>query len=213
MEPSPTSARTVRSVDFQGPAGRIEGLWCDPGTGLPAAVIAHPHPAYGGSMHSKVVHTVYRVLNERGHPTLRFNFRGVGRSQGQYSGWNQEQDDFAAAAAYAREQTGRPKLWASGFSFGSWIGLQWALLDPGVERFIALGVPVENHAFDFFDRLPWPLGIVQGEKDQYGHPETLETYIERWKRLGPVTHRIVKGADHFFTGKLTELEQALREIL
>jgi alpha/beta superfamily hydrolase len=213
MEESAPAARIVSAVDISGPAGRIEGLWSDPGAGLPAAVIGHPHPAHGGSMHSKVVHTVYRVLDQAGHPTLRFNFRGVGRSQGQYSGWNEEIQDFAAAAAFAREQTGRKELWGAGFSFGSWIGLQWALEEPGVTRFIGLGVPVENHAFDFLVRVPWPLGIVQGERDQYGRPETMESYIERWKRLGPVTHRIVKGADHFFTGKLTELEQALKEIL
>ena len=213
MEESVPAARTVRAVDIQGPAGRIEALWSDPGTGAPAAIIGHPHPAYGGSMHSKVVHTVYRVLDQAGHPTLRFNFRGVGRSQGEYSGWNQETGDFAAAAAFARERTGNARLWGAGFSFGAWVGLQWALADPGVERFIALGVPVENHAFDFLDRLPWPLAIVQGERDQYGGPETLQGYLETWKLLGPVTHRSVKGSDHFFTGKLAELEQALKEVV
>ena len=212
-EESASAARIVSAVDFQGPAGRIEALWSDPATGEPAAVIGHPHPAYGGSMHSKVVHTIYRVLDQAGHPTLRFNFRGVGRSQGEYSGWNGETGDFAAAAAYARERTGRRELWAAGFSFGSWIGLQWALGDADVKRFIALGLPVGNHQFDFLDRLPWPLAIVQGERDQYGGPEALRAMIETWKRLGPVTHRVVKGADHFFTGKLAELAQALQEIL
>ena len=213
MEPSQSAARTVSAVDITGPAGRIEGLWADPGTGLPAAVIGHPHPAYGGSMHSKMVHTVYRVLDAAGHPTLRFNFRGVGGSQGEYSGWNGEIGDFAAAAAFARERSGRKELWGAGFSFGSWIGLQWALTDSNIERFIALGVPVENHAFDFLDRLPWPLAIVQGERDQYGSPETLERYVEQWRRFGPVTLKIVKGADHFFTGRLAELRLALEEVL
>ena len=213
MQHSEPRARTVIAVDFTGPAGRIEGLWADPATGLPAAVIGHPHPAYGGSMHSKVIHTVYRVLDAAGHPTLRFNFRGVGRSEGQYSGWNEEIGDFAAAAALARERSGRDELWGSGFSFGAWIGLQWAIGDPSVERFIALGVPVENHGFDFLDRLPWPLAIVQGERDQYGSPEILERYVQQWKRYGSVTMRIVKGADHFFTGKLAELKQGLEEIL
>ncbi len=213
MEESLPAARTVSAVDIAGPTGRIEALWSDPGTGSPAAVIGHPHPAHGGSMHSKVVHTVYRVLEAAGHPTLRFNFRGVGRSEGQYSGWNEEVGDFAAAAAFARERTGRKPLWAAGFSFGSWIGLQWALGDPGVERFVALGVPVENHAFDFLDRVPWPLAIVQGERDQYGGPEALERSVEGWRRYGPVTLKMVKGADHFFTGKIPELKQALEEIL
>jgi len=203
----------VTAVDCPGPSGRIEGLWSDPGTGLPAAVIGHPHPAHGGSMHSKVVHSVYRVLDAAGHPTLRFNFRGVGRSEGTFSGWNEEVGDFAAAAAFAREPSGRKELWGAGFSFGSWIGLQWALTDPGVERFIALGLPVENHAFDFLNRIPWPLAIVQGEHDRYGSAETLARYVQEWQKLGPVRLRIVKGADHFFTGKLAELQQALEEVL
>ncbi len=164
-------------------------------------------------MHSKVVHTVYRVLDAAGHPTLRFNFRGVGRSEGDFSGWSDEAQDVAAAAAHARERSGRNELWGSGFSFGAWIGLQWALTDRGVQRFIALGLPVENHAFDFLTRLPWPLAIVQGEHDRYGSAETLAGYVQQWQRLGPVTLKTVKGADHFFTGKLAELQQALEEIL
>lgn len=213
MEPSPSAARTVTAIDFPGPSGRIEGLWSDPGSGKPAAVIGHPHPAHGGSMHSKVVHTVYRVLDAAGHPTLRFNFRGVGRSEGEYSGWNGEIGDFAAAAAAARERSARQPLWGVGFSFGSWIGLQWALADPAVHRFIALGLPVEIEAFDFLDRIPWPLAIVQGEHDRYGPPEALEDRVRKWKTLGPVTVRTVKGADHFFTGKLTELKRAMEEVL
>ncbi len=213
MEPSQSAARTVSAVEVRGPSGRIEGLWSDPGTGLPAAVIGHPHPAYGGSMHSKVVHTVYRVLDAAGHPTLRFNFRGVGRSEGTFSGWNEEIGDVAAAAAFARERTGRAALWAAGFSFGAWIGLQWALMDPGVQRFIALGLPVENHAFDFLNRMPWPLAIVQGERDQYGSADTIARFVQEWQRLGSVKLKVVKGADHFFTEKLAELKQALEEIL
>ena len=213
MEPSQSASRTVSPVELPGPAGRIEGLWSDPGTGLPAAVIGHPHPAHGGSMHSKVVHTLYRVLDHAGHPTLRFNFRGVGRSEGQYSGWNEEIGDVAAAATFARARTGRGELWGAGFSFGAWVGLQWALADPGVLRFIALGLPANNHSFEFLDRLPWPLAIVQGERDQYGSPPALAELSRKWGRFGTVTVKIVKDADHFFTGKLAELTQALEEIL
>jgi alpha/beta superfamily hydrolase len=213
VKPSQPASRTVSAVEFRGPAGRIEGLWSDPGTALPAAVIGHPHPAHGGSMHSKVVHTVYRVLSEAGHPTIRFNFRGVGRSEGQYSGWNGEVGDVAAAAAFARERTGRNEVWGSGFSFGAWIGLQWALTDSGVARFIALGLPANNHSFEFLDRLPWPLAIIQGERDKYGGPAALAALTTQWERFGTVTVNVVTGADHFFTGKLVELKQALEEIL
>ncbi len=102
--------RYAAPVAIAGPAGLLEGLWSDPGGTLPAAVVCHPHPAHGGSMHSKVVHAIARALDRAGHPTLRFNFRGVGRSEGTYSGWNEEIGDLQAAAAFARERTGRPQL-------------------------------------------------------------------------------------------------------
>src|SRR5262245_5295115 len=143
-----TQTRRVEPVLFAGPEGDLEGLWSDgPPSGEaaagPVAVICHPHPAHHGSMHSKVVHTVYRVLADRGHPTLRFNFRGVGKSQGTYSGWDGEIGDLEAAAAYARERAGGAgggrAMWVAGFSFGSWIGLNFALRDPDVVTMIGLG--------------------------------------------------------------------------
>lgn len=208
--------RLVRPVHFPGPEGVLEGLWAEPEPprGAPG-VLCHPHPAHGGSMHSKVVHTLYRVLNDAGHPTLRFNFRGVGASEGSYSGWDGEVGDVAAAAAFARAESGRTPLWIAGFSFGSWVGSKWALGDPNVERMILLGVPVDRNvddrSFEHLTRLPAPTLIVQGEHDQYGSPAGIEALRGRLSRLGRVEVRIVPGADHFFTGKLTSLRAALED--
>jgi len=208
-------SRFVKPVHFQGPEGRLEGLWDDPSRGLAPAVICHPHPAHGGSMHSKVVYTVFRVLHDAGHATLRFNFRGVGASQGSYSGWDGEVGDVAAAAAFARRETGVTPLWVAGFSFGSWVGSKWALGDPNIERMILLGVPVDRNvddrSFDHLARLPAPLLIIQGERDQYGSPEGVARLVERLKPLGSVEAKIIPGADHFFTGHLAPLEAALRQ--
>jgi alpha/beta superfamily hydrolase len=208
-------SRHVKPVHFDGPEGRLEGLWDDPGRGLPPAILCHPHPAHGGSMHSKVVHTVFRVLRDAGHATLRFNFRGVGASEGSYSGWDGEVGDVAAAAAFARRETGITPIWLSGFSFGSWVGSKWALSDPHVERMILLGLPVDQNvdgrSFDHFDRLPAPTLIIQGERDKYGSPAGVMRLAERLRAFGPVDVRIVPEADHFFTGKLGPLETALRE--
>ena len=166
-------------------------------------------------MHSKVVYTVFRVLHDAGHATLRFNFRGVGASQGSYSGWDGEVGDVAAAAAFARRETGITPLWIAGFSFGSWVGSKWALGDPNIERMILLGVPVDRNvddrSFDHLARLPAPLLIIQGERDQYGSPEGVARLVERLRPLGPVEAKIVPGADHFFTGHLAPLEAALRQ--
>jgi len=193
--------------------GALEGLWCDPGLGLPGAVTAHPHPAHGGSMHSKVVHTVYKVLTEAGHATLRFNFRGVGMSEGRYSGGDGEVGDLAAAASYARAQTGLAPLWLAGFSFGSWVGAKWAVQDDHLERFIALGLPVtvniDGRTFDFLTRPPAPMLIVQGAHDQYGSREDVLALVARLKPHGRIDARFVEDADHFFTGRLNQLAAAL----
>jgi hypothetical protein len=208
------AARIVSAVQIPGPVGHLEGLWADPGSGLPAAVICHPHPAHGGSMHSKVVHTVHRVLDHAGHPTLRFNFRGVGTSGGAYSGGDGEIQDVAAAAAFAREKTGLEPLWLAGFSFGSYVGSRWALGDKHLERFIALGMPVskniDGRTFDFLDRPPAPMLIVQGDHDQYGSVAGVQALVARLKLRGRVEARFVTDADHFFTGRLTELARELR---
>ncbi|MGH7680781.1 MAG: alpha/beta hydrolase [Candidatus Eiseniibacteriota bacterium] len=207
-------ARIVSGVEVPGPAGPLEGLWADPGHGLPAAVICHPHPAHSGSMHSKVVHTVHRVLDQAGHPTLRFNFRGVGTSGGVYSGGEGEIQDVAAAAAFAREKTGIEALWLAGFSFGSYVGARWALGDSHLERFIGLGMPVDGNVdgrtFDFLARPPAPMLIVQGDRDQYGSREGILALVARLKPLGAIEARFVTDADHFFTGRLAELARELR---
>jgi len=209
--------RMVEPVLFSGPEGALEGLWGYAGAAaaeaLPAAIICHPHPAHHGSMHSKVVHAVYRVLEERGHPTLRFNFRGVGKSEGTYSGWDGEIEDLESAAAYARRRTGSRSLWIAGFSFGSWIGLNFALRDPEVAFMIGLGLPasgnVDGRKFEFFDRVPWPFLMVQGEHDKYGSVADITALRDRLARLGRVELRVVAGADHFFTGKIEALRKAL----
>jgi alpha/beta superfamily hydrolase len=210
-----SASRFVKPVHFDGPQGLLEGLWDDPGRGLAPALILHPHPAHGGSMHSKVVYTVFRVLHEAGHPTLRFNFRGVGASQGSYSGWDGEVGDVAAAAGFVRRETGMAPIWLAGFSFGSWVGSKWALSDPHVERMTLLGVPVDrnvdNRSFEHFTKLPAPTLLIQGELDKYGSPASVGLLAERLRAFGKVEVRIVPGADHFFTGKLTLLETALKE--
>ena len=208
--------RRVQPVTCPGPEGGLEALWSDPGGGLPAAVISHPHPAHGGSMHSKVVHTIYRVLEEAGHPTLRFNFRGVGRSEGTYSGWDGEVGDVAAAAVFARERTGIQPLWLAGFSFGSWVSAKFALTDAHIEQFIGLGMPVttniDGRTFEFLDRAPAPMLIVQGTLDRYGSTDGIHALAERLRAAGgEVELRLVEGADHFFTGHLTQLAGALRD--
>ncbi len=166
-------------------------------------------------MHSKVVHTVHKVLDQAGHSTLRFNFRGVGMSSGSHSGGDGETGDVAAAAAYARTRSGLATLWLAGFSFGSWVGAMWAIHDDHLERLIGLGMPVtvniDGRTFDFLTRPPAPMLIVQGDRDQYGSREDVLALAARLKPYGPVEARFVADADHFFTGRLNGLAAALRD--
>jgi alpha/beta superfamily hydrolase len=166
-------------------------------------------------MHSKVVHAVYRVMDDAGHPTLRFNFRGVGSSAGSYSGGHGEVEDLAAAAAYARSRSGGRSLWIAGFSFGSWIGLTYALRDADVRLVVGLGLPVsvnvDGRRFDFLERLPWPLLLVQGDHDRYGSAADIAAFRDRLRPAGTVELRVVAHSDHFFTGRIEALRAALRD--
>ncbi|HEU5309972.1 MAG TPA: alpha/beta family hydrolase, partial [Candidatus Eisenbacteria bacterium] len=145
-----------------------------------------------------------------------FNFRGVGRSEGTYSGWDGEVGDVAAAAVFARERTGIQPLWLAGFSFGSWVSAKFALTDAHIEQFIGLGMPVttniDGRTFEFLDRAPAPMLIVQGTLDRYGSTDGIHALAERLRAAGgEVELRLVEGADHFFTGHLTQLAGALRD--
>lgn len=173
------------------------------------AVILHPHPLYGGNMHNKVVYTCQKVCAELGLATLRFNFRGVGTSAGSYDDGQGEQRDVAAALEHLRQQLpGRP-LYAVGFSFGAWLALKLGAADPHVVGIAALGTPVGWAELDFLARSDKPKLFVHGTADQYCDPGELEKgfgMMAEPKRL-----RWVADADHFFTERLDELVEILRE--
>jgi alpha/beta superfamily hydrolase len=192
------AARIVSAVQIPGPVGPLEGLWADPGQGLPAAVICHPHPAHGGSMHSKVVHTVHRVLDQAGHPTLRFNFRGVGTSGGAYSGGD------GGSGLGRPASRGRRRAWSRSGSRDSRSDrtlARWALGDGhrAVHRARHAGEQnIDGRTFDFLDRPPAPMLIVQGDHDQYGSVADIQALVARLKSEA-VSGWFVTDADHFFT--------------
>lgn len=198
-----------RTFFLKGPAGRLEAmLWtvsvADPHL---AAVVCHPHPLYGGTMHNKVVYRTAQALHRRHVPVLRFNFRGAGFSDGAHDLGRGEQDDVRAALDYlAEEFPGRPILLA-GFSFGSWVGLRVAYEDARVTALIGLGLPVDSSDLTFLRGCIKPKLIIQGANDPFGslgNVEALFATIPEPKRLA-----IVEGADHFFAGKLNEVSAAI----
>lgn len=198
----------VEAILFSGPTGRLEGLWKEakpPRRG--SAVFAHPHPLGGGTLHNKVVFRAARALVAAGFSTLRFNFRGVGLSEGVHDQGRGETDDVRAAFEEAERRGGLP-LVAGGFSFGSAAALRASAGRRGVSAFIGIGLPVGTDSIAGTLRPSVPALFVSGELDQYGSPELLREWVGA---AGEVV--IVPGADHFFAGHLEELEEAVGKFL
>lgn len=199
-----------RRLFLRGPAGRLEALlWTAPGPAPLAALVCHPHPLFGGTMHNKVVFHAARALHALGLPVLRFNFRGVGASQGTHDEGRGERDDVRAALEeLARHYPGRPLVLA-GFSFGAGVGLPVGCADARVVELIGLGVPVAHQDLSELGGCDKPTLLVHGEHDQF-------TPVEQVRALaaglpGPAQLVVIEGVDHFFTGRLDRLEQVVRE--
>jgi uncharacterized protein len=198
-----------RSFFLAGPAGRLEAtLWTSALAEPPfVAVVCHPHPLYGGTMHNKVVFQTAKALHERGASVLRFNFRGVEKSEGSHDNGLGEQDDVRAALDYlAAEFPGRPILLA-GFSFGSRVGMSVGCADARVNRLIGLGLPVDNVDMAFLRGCAKPKLVIQGGSDQFGSRVALEALFATLPE--PKKIAIVEGADHFFAGHLDEVAAAI----
>ena len=202
-----------RNFFLEGPAGRLEALlWtahaADPSF---AALVCHPHPLYGGTMHNKVVYQTAKALHQLGAPVLRFNFRGAGQSEGEHDRGAGEQDDVRAALDYlAAEFPGKPIVLA-GFSFGSWVGLRVGCEDPRVSRLIALGLPVDNVDASYLKTCTKPKLFIQGANDQFGSREKLEELFGELPE--PKRLVFVGGADHFFEGHLDEVGPIIHDWL
>jgi uncharacterized protein len=198
-----------RSLFLEGPAGRLEALLWTSAEPDPSfvAVVCHPHPLFGGTMHNKVVFQTAKALHQRGAAVLRFNFRGVEQSEGEHDRGLGEQDDVRAAIDYLdTEFPGRPILLA-GFSFGSSVGLRVGCSDARVAQLIGLGLPVDNIDMSFLRECDKPKLIIQGGSDQFGARagiEALFATLAEPKRLV-----VIEGADHFFTGKLDQVAAAI----
>ncbi len=208
-----------KEITLGGAAGRLEAILWRPkeSLGIPlAAVICHPHPLYQGTMHNKVVYQAAKALDSLGIPVLRFNFRGVGASEGVYDHGRGEEDDVRAALDYlAAEFPGSPLL-ASGFSFGAWVGLRVGCGDARVTELIGLGLPIDDRKlpFDYLRTCAKPKLLVQGENDQYAAKSGFESFAAGFHPEAIAATRVVfVPGDHFFSGHLNEMADALRRWL
>jgi len=206
-------------TDLRGPAGRLEALLDEPATETvrAAVVFAHPHPQHGGTMHTKTVYQGAKGLARIGCAVLRFNFRGVGASEGTFDRGEGEQADFAAALDYmAAKYPGTP-LWAAGFSFGSWVALEVGADDDRVSVLIAIAPPVaasvsgQDYQFPNTLASEKPKFFVQGESDEVCPLEGMWQFYGRLKE--PKELVVIDGADHLFDGKTPEVGDALEDLL
>lgn len=185
--------------------------WNPQATPRQVAMVCHPHPLYGGTMHNKVVFRAAKAALSLGLPTLRFNFRGAGKSKGTFTGGDGEREDVRAALDYLAAHFPGLPICLIGFSFGSWVGLAVGAADARVTTLVGLGVPVTSLNFDFLLPVRKPKLILQGTRDEFG---PLNQVSELYRSLAePKQIHWVEGADHFFAGKLDEVQQVLRELL
>ena len=185
--------------------------WNPEVTARHVALVCHPHPMFGGTMHNKVVYRAAKSALLSGLPTLRFNFRGAGNSVGEFTGGEGERDDVRAALDHLGVHFPGLPVCLMGFSFGAWVGLEVGATDARVSTLVGLGVPVNMSDFSFLHGVSKPKLILQGTRDQYG---SVAQVTELYASLAePKQIHWVDGADHFFAGRLDEVQEVLRQFL
>jgi uncharacterized protein len=214
--------------EIEGPAGRLEALLDEPATGrqigadgllhaphgdgLRAAVVfAHPHTEYGGTMHTKVVYQAAKALSRIGCAVLRFNFRGAGASAGTFTDGPGEMDDFRAALRFMREQYPGAAVWAAGMSFGSWIALTAGAADPAVSALVGIAPPVSRYDFEPIARSAKPKFFIQGSHDEICPLKDLRAFYAR--AAEPKEIAVIDGANHLFDAQVSEVADAIEELL
>ncbi len=210
----------ARLHEFTGPDGRLEAHLLEPeqvlgGEVCPprsAVVLAHPHPLHGGTMHSKVVHQTAKALSRIGCVTLRFNFRGVGTSEGRFDEGRGEREDFRAALNMMSDRYPDLELWAAGYSFGAFIALSVGVEDPRVTTLIGIAPPLMDK-YDLSDvtHSNKPKFLIHGEADE------LIPLKEMWRFYGsleePKELVVIDTADHLFDGHVSEVGDAVEDLL
>ena len=198
---------------IKGDSGQLE-IWPDIPADLaepqPICVISHPHPLYGGSMTNKVVFTIAKAMLELGVATVRYNFRGVGRSEGSFAGGQGESEDLLSVVEWIRDSHPDNPLWLAGFSFGAFVTMN-CVQRVSAQRMVLVAPPVGSPYFSNFQdsRLTLPWLVINGNQDELISPVAIDDWIEGMQDRP--AHVVIDGADHFFNGKLTPLKTAILE--
>jgi hypothetical protein len=217
-----------RIREIAGPVGRLEAILDEPpsdggvndeglvvrgrSNGLRAAVVlAHPHPQYGGTMHTKVVFQAAKAFARIGCAVLRFNFRGVGTSEGAWDDGRGEMDDFRAGVAFMRERYPDVPLWSAGMSFGAWIALAVGVEDPGISTLLGIAPPLARYDFEPVRTSGKPKFFIQGEFDELCPLKEMQAFYA--KCADPKELIVIDAADHLFDGKVLEVGDAIEDLL
>jgi alpha/beta superfamily hydrolase len=204
-------------IILPGPAGRIEARYQrQKAPNAPMALILHSHPQYGGTMNNPLVYELYHRFHKLGCTVVRFNFRGVGRSQGAFDNGAGELSDAAAVLDWMSTLYPNPSFcWVVGISFGAWIGMQLLMRRPEVEGFISIAPPANLYDFSFLAPCPSSGLIVHGEKDAVVPPKDVNTLVEKLKTQKGIVidQQVIPGANHFFDGKLEPLMETITAYL
>ena len=204
----------TRVREIPGPAGRLDALLDEPSDGQSlraAVVLAHPHPLFGGTMHTKVVYQAAKALSRIGCAVLRFNFRGVGMSAGAFDEGAGEKADFRAGIDFVRDRYPSARVWAAGMSFGAWIALTVGAEDPRIGTLIGIAPPITRYDFDAVAASAKPKFFIQGERDEICALKDMRAFYARC--LEPKELVVIDGADHLFDGKVSEVAEAIEDLL
>lgn len=204
-------------VIINGPAGRLEGRYTHSKTpNAPLALILHPHPEHGGTMNNKIVFSLYQNFIDRGFSTLRFNFRGVGKSQGEYDKGEGELSDAASALDWLQEiNPNAPYVWIGGFSFGAWIGMQLLMRRPEITGFVSVAPPANMYDFTFLAPCPTNGLILQGDQDTIVPAGSVQKLVDKLRAQKgiDIDYRTIEGANHFFRNHIDHLNEAMHDHL
>jgi alpha/beta superfamily hydrolase len=204
-------------VMINGPEGRLEARYHHSEVpNAPIALVLHPHPQHGGTMNNKLVYTVYHIFRARGFSVLRFNFRGVGRSQGRFDNGLGELSDAASALDWMQTINPNAKYcWISGFSFGAWIAMQVLMRRPEIHSFIAVAPPANMYDFTFLAPCPSSGLIIHGARDDLVPESDVSTLAQKLQsqRQIEIDYRVIKGANHLFDDKIEILGKNIESYL
>src|SRR5258708_24546269 len=196
-------------VIINGAEGRLEGRYAPAkGERRPIVLLLHPHPQHGGTMHNKVIYAPNQVFTRQGFSTLRFNFRGVGRSQGGFGRGEGELTDAASALDWLQAYNANAgQCWIAGFSFGAWIGMQLLMRRPEIDRFISAAPPANIYDFGFLAPCPTSGLILHGDKDETVPHESVAKLVQKLsnQRDIHIDYNLIKGATHFFQEHLDQV--------